>query len=115
VHEEGYPFTGNSDRGGNCFNYSVPPKSSREAYRGQLQKAMDRMKAFQPALLAVSAGFDAYREDPLSDQQLEAEDYHWLGQSIRDFQIPVFSILEGGYSEHLPELVLAFLRGLEGK
>ena len=28
---------------------------------------------------------------------------------------PVFSLLEGGYSNDLPELILAYLKGLGGK
>jgi len=27
----------------------------------------------------------------------------------------LFSVLEGGYSTELPELILAYLKGLEGK
>jgi acetoin utilization deacetylase AcuC-like enzyme len=34
---------------------------------------------------------------------------------VRGLGVPVFSVLEGGYSEELPELILAYLRGLEGK
>jgi len=29
--------------------------------------------------------------------------------------VPVFSLLEGGYSDDLPELIFAYLRGLKGK
>ena len=66
-------------------------------------------------MIGVSAGFDAYARDPLAQETLEAEDYHWLGESIRKLGIPAFSLLEGGYSKDLPELVLAYLKGLEGK
>jgi acetoin utilization deacetylase AcuC-like enzyme len=115
VHLTGYPFTGKAHRGANCFNYPMPAGTPREDYRAALVRALDDLIKFKPGMLAVSAGFDAFRADPLSDQRLEAEDYHWLGQRIRAFQIPVFGILEGGYSAMLPELVAAYLRGLEGK
>jgi len=46
---------------------------------------------------------------------LEVEDYYWLGQSLRRPGVPVFSLLEGGYSDDLPELVLGYLMGLEGR
>lgn len=65
--------------------------------------------------MAVSAGFDAYARDPLAQQTLEAEDFHWLGESFRALGTPTCSILEGGYSDDLPELILAYLKGLEGK
>ena len=77
--------------------------------------ALDDLKKFKPDMVAVSAGFDAYAKDPLAQETLEAEDYHWLGASIRKLGIPAFSVLEGGYSTALPELILAYLKGLEGK
>jgi len=110
-----YPGTGIEDAGNNCFNFPVPPKTPREEYRKVLTRALDGLKKQKPALVGVSAGFDAYARDPLAQETLEAEDYHWLGESIRKLEIPVFSLLEGGYSKDLPELVLAYLKGLEGK
>ena len=69
------------------------------------------MKEFKPDILAVSAGFDAYARDPLAQETLEAKDFHWLGQSIRVLGVPTFSLLEGGYSSELPELIFAYLKG----
>ena len=63
----------------------------------------------------MSAGFDAYARDPLAQGTLEAEDFYWLGQSLRELSVPLFSLLEGGYSRDLPELIFAYLRGVEGK
>jgi acetoin utilization deacetylase AcuC-like enzyme len=110
-----YPGTGTKNVGKNCFNYPVPPRTPREEYRKILTRAMNDMKKFKPGLVAVSAGFDAYARDPIAQETLEAEDYYWLGQSIRGLGIPAFSLLEGGYSSDLPELILAYLKGLEGK
>ena len=87
----------------------------RETYRAVLARALNDLKNFQPDLIAVSAGFDAYRRDPLVDGVLETEDYHWLGRSLRATNVPLFSLLEGGYSKDLPELMLAYLKGVEGK
>ena len=109
-----YPGTGTSNVGDNCFNFPVAPATPRQEYRKVLGRALDEMKKAMPTLLAVSAGFDAYARDPLAQETLEVEDFHWLGQSIRGLGVPSFSILEGGYSRELPELVLAYLKGLEG-
>ncbi|PYJ97268.1 MAG: histone deacetylase [Verrucomicrobia bacterium] len=109
-----YPGTGTSNVGDNCFNFPVAPATPREEYRKVLARALDDLKNVRPNLVAVSAGFDAYARDPIAQETLEAEDFHWLGQSIRGLGIPAFSILEGGYSRELPELVLAYLKGLEG-
>ena len=110
-----YPGTGTKNVGNNCFNYPVAPQTPREEYRKVLSRALDDLKKFKPDLLAVSAGFDAYTRDPIAQETLEAEDFYWVGQQIRALGIPVMSVLEGGYSRDLPDLVFAYLKGLEGK
>ena len=109
-----YPGTGLKNVGKNCFNYPVFPLTPRESWRATLARALDDMKKFLPALVAVSAGFDAYEHDPLAQGTLTAEDFFWLGQEFRNMKIPFFSLLEGGYSDDLPELILAYLKGVEG-
>jgi acetoin utilization deacetylase AcuC-like enzyme len=116
VHQSpAYPGTGLEDVGENCFNFPVPPQTPRPEYRAVLGAALAQLQAFQPDLVGVSAGFDAYKRDPLADELLEAEDFHWLGQAIGGLGVPTFSVLEGGYSKDLPELVLAYLQGLAGQ
>jgi len=110
-----YPGTGTDNVGKNCFNYPVAPRTPREEYRKVLQRALDELKKAKPDMVGVSAGFDAYARDPLAQETLEAEDYHWLGESLRKLGLPVFSLLEGGYSNDLPELILAYLKGLDGR
>ena len=110
-----YPGTGTHDVGSNCWNFPVPPGTPRPAYRKILAAALQRLKSFHPELIGVSAGFDAYARDPLADGTLEAEDFQWLGIELRAMGIPVFSLLEGGYSKDLPHLILAYLKGLEGQ
>ena len=110
-----YPGTGTENVGNNCFNYPVAPNMPRAEYLKTLAKAIEELKKAKPGLLAVSAGFDAYARDPLAQGTLEEEDFYWLGQSIRRLEIPAFSLLEGGYSSDLPKLIMAYLRGLEGK
>ena len=116
VHQfPAYPGTGEKNVGTNCFNYPVAPSAPRETYRATLARALADLKNFAPELIAVSAGFDAYVRDPLADGTLLAEDFHWVGQELRALQTPFFSLLEGGYSSDLPELVFAYLKGVEGK
>jgi len=110
-----YPGTGAMNVGNNCFNYPVAPGAPREAYRATLARALNDLKNFQPELIAVSAGFDAYARDPLAEGTLLAEDFHWLGNELRALKVPFFSLLEGGYSRDLPELIFAYLKGAEGK
>jgi acetoin utilization deacetylase AcuC-like enzyme len=110
-----YPGTGAANVGNNCFNYPVEPGTPRAAYRAVLERALGDLKNYRPDLVGVSAGFDAYLRDPLGGGVLEVEDFHWLGRSLRALAVPMFSLLEGGYSKDLPELILAYLEGVEGK
>ena len=110
-----FPGTGKRNKGFNCFNYPVLPDAPRKEYCKVLQRAFDELKKFDPDLIGVSAGFDAFAGDAIAREHLEIEDFYWLGQMIRNSGIPAFSILEGGYSKELPELIFAYLKGLSGK
>ena len=110
-----YPGTGTRNSGNNCFNYPVPPQTPRTEYRHILSSALENLRNFKPDLVAVSAGFDCYARDPLAQETLEAEDFYWLGQSFRQLDVPVFSLLEGGYSNELGDLIFAYLKGIDGK
>ena len=99
----------------NCHNYPVEPDAARELWRHSAEKALADLKAFKPDLIGVSAGFDAYKRDPLCQQQLEAEDFEWVGRSLKKLGTPFFSVLEGGYSSDLPDLILAYMKGISGK
>lgn len=115
VHQSpAYPGTGLKHRGGNCYNYPLPPRTPREKYRETLAEALARVREFGPEILLVSAGFDAYRGDPLAQETLEAEDYRWLGEQVRALGVPTAQVLEGGYSRELPELVFNYLLGVSG-
>ncbi|MGA2240563.1 MAG: histone deacetylase [Verrucomicrobiota bacterium] len=109
-----YPGTGSANVGKNCFNYPVEPGLPRQDYRATLARALDDLKKFRPDLVAVSAGFDAYVRDPLVQGVLVVDDFYWLGQSLRALGVPLFSLLEGGYSRDLPELIFAYLKGVGG-
>ena len=93
----------------------VAPHAPRKEYRQQLARALMAVKRFQPELVAVSAGFDGYVRDPLAQGSLEVEDFHWLGSELRRISVPLFSLLEGGYSRELPNLIFAYLKGIAGQ
>lgn len=109
-----YPGTGTADVGRNCFNFPVAPRTPREEYRKVLSRALEGVRKFKPDLVLVSAGFDAYARDPLAQETLEADDYQWLGRELAGLSVPLVNLLEGGYSSDLPELILAYLRGVAG-
>ena len=116
-----YPGTGDpSERGvGNVVNAVVPPHAPRESWRAGFDGLMDRVDAFEPDLILVSAGFDAHARDPLAAQALEAEDFAWATRAIVTVAEArcrgrVVSSLEGGYDlEALGRSAAAHVRALQ--
>jgi len=114
IHQHpAYPGTGQKSFD-NCQNYPVPPETPNNDWRKRAAQALSDLKEYKPDLIAVSAGFDAYKRDPLCQQKLEVDDFNWMGKELRQFDTPLLSILEGGYSNDLPNLILAYLKGLVG-
>ena len=103
-----YPFNGEQSRGPNMCNVALDPYSDGAA----LQKAvtdswMPRLRAFAPQMLFISAGFDAHREDDMSQLGWRDADYGWVTQRLVEVADEfahgrIVSVLEGGY--HLPAL-----------
>ncbi len=115
-----YPGTGLTSEG-NCLNYPLPPDTQPAEFLATLDQGLDRIRDFHPDLLAISAGFDAYRGDPLTSMDLEIETFHQIGNRVADFTqktptttaLPCFAVLEGGYSRDLARCVEAFVNGWE--
>lgn len=109
VHQyPGWPGTGTRSAG-NITNFPVRPGTPRPVHMAAIRQALDGLLAFQPDLLLVSAGFDAYDGDPIMQMTLQPEDFATMGAWLRDAGVRAGAILEGGYSEALPELIDAFL------
>jgi acetoin utilization deacetylase AcuC-like enzyme len=109
IHQfPGYPGTGATSFD-NIHNFPIPPGRHRQEHRAALEASFEGIRKFAPDLVLVSAGFDAYRGDPITDMDLEAEDFADLGRWIRDSGLKAAAVLEGGYSGTLPELIDGFL------
>lgn len=109
VHQfPGYPGTGTRSLG-NVHNFPVPPFCPRPEHCAAVERALQVLLDFQPELLLVSAGFDAYAGDPITQMSLLEEDFTAFGNWLRETGIPAGAILEGGYSDELPQLIDAFL------
>jgi acetoin utilization deacetylase AcuC-like enzyme len=109
IHQfPGYPGTGTKSFA-NVANYTLGPGTPRNHYVEVAKRALEKLVAFKPDLLLVSAGFDAYARDPLLQMTLQHEDFATFGEFLRNIDTPTAVILEGGYSDELPELIDAFL------
>ncbi len=119
-----YPGTGAvQERGegpgvGATLNVALPAGTGGETLRGCFEsKVVPEIERFAPEALLVSAGFDAWRRDPLGGMALEVRDFELLGQRLaalseRHCQGRMTSILEGGYDlESLGALIDAYLTG----
>jgi acetoin utilization deacetylase AcuC-like enzyme len=107
-----YPGTGLRSRE-NCINYPLSPNTTPDEYLSILSKALKEIEQFNPDLLAISAGFDSYKFDPITNLSLEKETYREIGRMLSSLNKPLFAVLEGGYSRDIPECIYQFLSGLE--
>ena len=113
VHQyPGYPGTGTRSTA-NCLNFPIATHTSRPDHRAALARAWEAVLAFQPDLVLVSAGFDAYARDPITEMTLERADFLELGRWLHQSRLPAAAILEGGYSADLPLLIDDFLSAWE--
>jgi acetoin utilization deacetylase AcuC-like enzyme len=114
IHQyPGYPGTG-AHSFENVLNLPVPPMTDGEVHAAKVKEALDRLMAFRPDLLLVSAGFDAYVNDPITNLRLEIEHFQQFGTWLDEIDVPAAAILEGGYSDELPGLIESFIRGWSG-
>jgi acetoin utilization deacetylase AcuC-like enzyme len=108
-----YPGTG-AKSFANIANYPVAPYTPRAQHVDVAQRALQNLLEFKPDLLLVSAGFDGYSGDPLVQMMLEQADFATFGEWLNKIEIPTAAILEGGYSDVLPELIDAFFSAWNG-
>lgn len=100
-----WPGTGPAgDRGAhdNVENLPLPPGSGGAEMRKAWAPALSRIRAFQPELLIISAGFDAHQDDPLAQLNWSVEDFRWITKELCAVAADtcdgrVVSCLEGGY------------------
>jgi len=119
-----YPGTGAADYVGEgagegfTINMPVTAGSGNEEFLALIQHVVAPIAhSYQPDLLAISAGFDAHRADPLASCSVEADGYGRMAAAIRrlgeELKAPILVCLEGGYElTALAESVVATLDGL---
>ncbi|MCE9581500.1 MAG: histone deacetylase [Planctomycetes bacterium] len=115
-----YPGTGarsetGSGRGlGFTINAPFPHNTKPETFKSVFAEVIGGpCRKFDPELVLISAGFDAWRADPIGGLNLEVEDFAELTRIVKTLKRPVASVLEGGYDlEALPQCVMAHLEEL---
>ena len=100
-----YPGSGAENEKGkynNIFNIPLPAGTNSEEYLNAYEFVLKKIKVFKPEFILLSAGFDAHKDDPLAQFQLESKDFYDLTKRTLELSKlccdgKVVSILEGGY------------------
>ena len=100
-----YPGSGASNEKGNKDNVlNIPLNAGTQPHEflNAYESIFKKLKTFKPEFILLSAGFDAHKDDPLAQINLESKDYYTLTKRILTLAKElcggkVVSILEGGY------------------
>jgi acetoin utilization deacetylase AcuC-like enzyme len=109
-----YPGSGGPDSSkGNVVNIPLTAGGGDGAYADAFRTIVEpAVRAFDPGLLLVSAGFDAHVDDPLAGMRVTADGFRDMAARCTQLAPRVAAVLEGGYNlETLPSLVEAALDG----
>jgi acetoin utilization deacetylase AcuC-like enzyme len=121
-----YPGTGaatdfgSGEGEGYTVNLPVPPGSGPDEFLSLVQAVVAPIaRQWKPGLLCVSAGYDAHRDDPLANCDLDDAAYGDMAATMRDLAtelgVPVLICLEGGYSlGALSRSVVTTVEGFSG-
>ncbi len=115
-----YPYCGDEEARKDIVNVPIPGGTKGDVYRELVAHWFDRLDAFAPELIFISAGFDGHTEDSMGYLRLVESDYVWITEQIKKIaekhcEGKVVSVLEGGYAlSSLARSVVAHLKTLAG-
>ena len=101
-----FPGTGTSFEKGrynNILNIPLLSGTNSREYFNAYEYVLKKIKDFRPEFLLFSAGFDAHKDDPLSNINLKSEDFHEITKRTllvanHFCEGKIVSVLEGGYN-----------------
>jgi acetoin utilization deacetylase AcuC-like enzyme len=100
-----YPGSGAANEKGikdNVLNIPLVSGTQTHEFLNAYDNIFKKLKEFKPEFILLSAGFDAHKDDPLAQINLESIDYYTLTKRIMVLakelcDEKIVSILEGGY------------------
>ena len=100
-----YPGSGGSNEKGkknNILNIPLIAGTQSHEFLNAYEDVFKKLKEFKPEFILLSAGFDAHKNDPLAQINLESRDFYTLTKRIISIAKQlcggkIVSILEGGY------------------
>lgn len=107
--------TGTGEGQGYTLNLPLERHTDDAAYLSVLDVALAKLREYAPQVLIVSAGFDTYIEDTMSQINLTAACYREIARRLSQLDMPSIVVQEGGYHvASLGDNVVRFLRGFVG-
>jgi acetoin utilization deacetylase AcuC-like enzyme len=109
-----YPGTGGpGEENETTVNVPLPAGSGDGEYlQAFAERVEPAVRAFEPELVLVSAGFDAHADDPLAGMRVTRDGFRELARRSAALAPRVAAVLEGGYDPRtLPSLVEAAREG----
>jgi acetoin utilization deacetylase AcuC-like enzyme len=115
-----YPFfsgyadeTGAGDAEGANLNLPLEPGAGDEAFIDANRRLALEAEAIGADAIVISAGWDAHKDDPISELQVTTEAYSRIGEIWGKLAIPTLVVQEGGYSQAVgaqaaPAFIAAF-------
>jgi acetoin utilization deacetylase AcuC-like enzyme/GNAT superfamily N-acetyltransferase len=102
--KDAYPYTSGSPREtgtdeGKGFNINLPLplEMANSRFMSSLEKALKKIRQFNPSYLLIAFGFDTAASDPTGSWGLKPTDFHKSGAMIGKSKLPTLIVQEGGY------------------
>jgi len=102
-----YPGTGSAQETGigegegYTFNIPLSAGATDADYANAYTAIRERLRAYKPELLLISAGYDAHVDDPLASMRVTTAGYTAIVRSLKDaaaaIGCPLAVVTEGGY------------------
>jgi acetoin utilization deacetylase AcuC-like enzyme len=94
------------------INFPLPLGTDENNYQKALEKAVARIRKFNPEFLVISLGFDTFISDPIGGFKLRTPYYERAAETIKSLNLPTIIVQEGGYDlAALGQNLVSFLRG----
>jgi acetoin utilization deacetylase AcuC-like enzyme len=96
-------YTGEGEAEGYTLNLPVPPGAGSDEFCALVEHVVAPVgRDFGPDLIAISAGYDAHRDDPLASCLLDTDAYGEMTAAMRglaaELGVGILVSLEGGYA-----------------
>jgi acetoin utilization deacetylase AcuC-like enzyme len=121
IHQQNaFPFTGapveqgEGEGVGKTLNVPLYPGQGHKDFLNAMDKIINAVRYFDPDVIAVSAGFDGYKNDRILELNYSLSTFYEAGYQLKKaFRYKkIFAVLEGGYHEHVKSAIEKFVEGI---